>query len=153
MALFLSTFENRIDKKGRISVPAQFRASLANQDFAGIIVYESFVNDCIEGCDIGRIKQLSESIDNLDPFSENRDSFAATILGGAIQLSFDGDGRVILPESLIKKIGLKETAIFVGKGTTFEIWQPTKFAIYLDKAKANAKENRGQLKLVSSKKE
>jgi MraZ protein len=58
-----------------------------------------------------------------------------------------------LPESLIKKIGLKETAIFVGKWKTFEIWQPTKFTIYLAKAKASAKENRGQLKLVSSKKE
>jgi MraZ protein len=153
MALFLSTFENKIDKKGRVSVPAQFRASLANQDFAGIIVYESFVNDCIEGCDIARIKQLSESIDNLDPFSENRDSFATAILGGAIQLSFDGDGRVILPESLIKKVGLEETAVFIGKGTTFEIWHPKKFNTYLEKAKASAKENRGQLKLVSSKKE
>ncbi|MFT6332078.1 MAG: MraZ protein [Lentimonas sp.] len=151
MALFLSTFENKIDKKGRVSVPAQFRASLssqlANQDFAGIIVYESFVNDCIEGCDIARIKQLSESIDNLDPFSESRDSFAASILGGAIQLSFDGDGRVILPESLIKKIGLQDRAVFIGKGATFEIWQPVKFAKYLEKAKVSARENRGQLKL------
>jgi MraZ protein len=153
MALFLSTFENRIDKKGRISVPAQFRASLANQDFAGIIVYESFVNDCIEGCDISRIKQLSESIDNLDPFSENRDAFATTILGGAIQLAFDGDGRVILPESLIKKASLDQKAIFVGKGATFEIWHPDKFTSYLEKAKANARENRSQLKLVNKNKE
>ncbi|MFT5702906.1 MAG: MraZ protein [Rickettsiales bacterium] len=149
MALFLSTFENRIDKKGRVSVPAQFRASLANQDFAGIIIYESFVNDCIEGCDIARIKHLSDSIDNLDPFSENRDSFATTILGGAIQLSFDGDGRVVLPEKLIKKIGLKETVVFIGKGSTFEIWEPIKFSKYLDKAKTSAKDNRGQLKLVN----
>ncbi|MFT6077032.1 MAG: MraZ protein [Myxococcota bacterium] len=147
MALFLSTFDNKIDKKGRVSVPAQFRASLANQDFAGIIVYESFINDCIEGCDISRIKHLSESIDNLDPFSESRDSFAASILGSAIQLSFDGDGRVTLPESLIRKIGLQDKAVFIGKGTTFEIWQPNKFTKYLEKAKISARENRSQLKL------
>ncbi len=148
MALFLSTFENKIDKKGRVSVPAQFRNSLSNQEFAGIIVYQSFINECIEGCDFERIKHLSQSIDNLDPFSESRDAFATTILGGAIQLSFDGDGRVILPEHLIKKINLTESAIFVGKGTTFEIWQPNKFYNHLEKAKLNAKENRGQLKLV-----
>jgi MraZ protein len=151
MALFLSTFENKIDKKGRVSVPAQFRAALASHDSIGVIVYESFVNDCIEGCDISRIKQLSESIDNLDPFSEKRDAMATTVLGGAIQLPLDGDGRIILPESLLKKAGLNEKAIFVGKGPTFEIWNPEKFTKYFDKAKAVAKENLGQLKLVSNK--
>ncbi|MES2677243.1 MAG: division/cell wall cluster transcriptional repressor MraZ [Pseudomonadota bacterium] len=150
MALFLSTFENKIDKKGRVSLPAQFRASLASQDSSGIIVYESFVNDCIEGCDISRIKQLSESIDNLDPFSSKRDAMATTVLGGAIQLPLDGDGRIILPESLLKKAGLGEKAVFIGKGPTFEIWNPEKFAKYLEKAKATAKENLGQLKLARS---
>lgn len=151
MALFLSTFENKIDKKGRISVPAQFRASLANQDFAGIVVYESFVNDCIEGCDISRIKQLSESIDNLDPFSSKRDAMATTVLGGAIQLPLDGDGRIILPEILLKKAGLKDKAVFIGKGPTFEIWNPEKFVTYFEKAKATARENLGHLKLVNNK--
>jgi MraZ protein len=129
-------------------VPAQFRASLANQDFAGIIIYESFINDCIEGSGIDRIKHLSESIDNLDPFSESRDSFAASILGGSIQLSFDGDGRVVLPEKLVKKIGLSDKVVFIGKGATFEIWEPTKFAKYLEKAKISARENRSGLKLT-----
>lgn len=154
MALFLSTFENKIDKKGRVSLPAQFRAaisgSLASQDFAGIVVYESFVNECVEGCDIARIKQLSDSIDNLDPFSDKRDAMATTVLGCAIQLPLDGDGRIILPESLIKKAGLDDKAIFIGKGPTFEIWNPEKFAKYLEKAKATARENLGQLKLTRS---
>ena len=149
MALFLSTFENKIDKKGRISVPAQFRASLSNQDFIGVVVYESFINDCVEGCDISRIKQLSESIDNLDPFSPNRDAMATTVLGCAVQLPFDGDGRIILPENLIKKAELGEKAIFVGKGPTFEIWNPNKFSKYLVEAKISAKESLSKLKLVA----
>ena len=130
-------------------MPASFRASLANQDFAGIIAYESFVNDCIEGCDISRIKQLSESIDSLDPFSTKRDSMATTVLGCVVQLPFDGDGRIILPENLIKKAGLNDKAIFIGKGPTFEIWNPDKFSKYLEKAKVTARENLGNLKLVS----
>ena len=147
MALFLSTFTNKIDSKGRVSVPAQFRLSLANQDFSGIIVYESFINDCIEGCDIERIKRLSDSIDNLDPFSEERDAFATTILGSAIQLAMDSDGRVILPENLLKKTHIRDKALFVGKGPTFEIWQPQKFENYLVKARTNAKEKRNLLQL------
>jgi MraZ protein len=148
MALFLSTFTNKIDAKGRVSVPAQFRTSLVNQDFSGIIVYESFINNCIEGCDIERIKKISESIDNLDPFSEERDAFASTVLGGSYQISIDNEGRVILPEALIKKAKIKNLATFIGKGSTFEIWEPKLFEEYLIKAKKEAKEKRNLLRLA-----
>lgn len=151
MALFLSNFTNKIDSKGRISVPAQFRMALANQDFSGVIVYESFVSKAIEGCDIERIRHLSDSIDELEPFSETRDAFATAILGGSIQLPFDSDGRIILPQSLIEFAGLKDKATFIGKGKTFEIWQPETFSSYMEEAKNKAKENRSLLK--ASKKE
>lgn len=146
MALFLSTFTNKVDSKGRVSVPSQFRASLVNENFSGMIIYESFVNDSIEGCDIERIRKISESIDDLEPFSEEREAFATAILGGAIQLSIDSDGRVILPDHLLKKIGIKNQVVFVGKGSTFEIWEPEKFAEYMAKAKKEAKEKRNILK-------
>ena len=116
MALFLSNFTNKIDSKGRISVPAAFRQAICDQKFLGVVVYESFINQSIEGCGIDRITQLSDSIDDLDPFSETRDAFATAILGGSVQLSFDGDGRIILPNSLIEFANLKDTATFVGKG-------------------------------------
>ena len=148
MALFLSTFTNKVDSKGRVSVPAQFRASLVKKDFSGIVVYESFVNDCIEGCDIERIKKISESIDNLDPFSEERDAFATTVLGGSVQLSMDNEGRVVLPESLLKTAKIKDSVVFLGKGSTFEIWQPAKFEEYAAKAKKEAKSKRNLLRLA-----
>lgn len=148
MALFLSTFTNKIDAKGRVSVPSQFRASLVNNDFSGVVLYESFINDCIEGCDIERIKKISESIDNLDPFSEERDAFATAVLGGSFQLTIDGDGRVIVPENLLKKAKIKNNAVFVGKGSTFEIWEPKQFEEYMAKAKKEAKDKRNMLRLA-----
>ena len=135
MALFLSTFTNKVDSKGRVSVPAQFRVSLVNENYSTMVVYESFINQCIEGCDIERIKKISESIDNLEPFSEERDAFATAVLGGSVQLSIDGDGRVILPENLLKTAKIKDNAVFVGKGSTFEIWEPKSFSVYLEKPK------------------
>ena len=147
MALFLSTFTNKVDSKGRVSVPAQFRVSLVNENYSTMVVYESFINQCIEGCDIERIKKISESIDNLEPFSEERDAFATTVLGGSIQLSIDGDGRIILPENLLKTAKIKDNAVFVGKGSTFEIWEPMSFSIYLEKAKTEAKLKRNMLRL------
>jgi len=147
MALFLSTFSNKVDAKGRVSVPAQFRTSLVNDNFATMVIYESFINECIEGCDLERIKKLSESIDNLEPFSEERDAFATAVLGGSVQLSIDGDGRVILPEILLKKAKIKDVAVFIGKGSTFEIWEPKYFEEYMAQAKAQAKSKRNLLRL------
>lgn len=146
MALFLSTFINKIDNKGRVSVPAQFRSALASNEFMGVVVYESFTNQCIEGCDLERISNLSEAIDNLDPFSEERDAFASTILGSAVQLPFDSDGRIILPAKLIEKAEIKNKAIFIGKGKTFEVWQEENFEEYIIKAREKAKANRNLLK-------
>ncbi len=151
MALFLSTFVNKVDKKGRVSVPANFRATLNNQSYKGIVAYASFVNGCIEACGMDRIERLSESIDSLDPYSDERDAFAATILGGSVQLPFDSEGRVMLPESLLKEAGIDDTAVFVGKGATFEIWNPKEFETYAGKARDLAKRERASLRLASKK--
>jgi MraZ protein len=144
--LFLSTYHNRIDKKGRISVPASFRAALAGQDFAGIVANASFINPCIEGSGMDRIVKLNERMESLDPFSEERDAFATTLFGQSVQLSFDGDGRVTLPEALIEAASLKEQAVFVGKGEIFEIWEPKAFDAYAKRARELARDKRYQLR-------
>lgn len=147
MALFLSTYVNKLDKKARVSVPSSFRAVVTGQNFTGIIAYPSFVSKCIEATDISRIEKLSESIDALDPFSEERDAFATSILANCVQLAFDGEGRVTLPEDLIKLAGIKDKVVFVGKGTTFEIWNPEDYEKYALKAKEMARQQRAKLVL------
>ena len=142
MALFLSTYHNNLDKKGRISVPAPFRAALVQQNFTGIVAYASFINPCIEACAMERIEKLSSRLETLDPFSEERDAFATAILAGSMQLPFDGEGRVMLPEQLIAQAGLKDAAMFVGKGPTFEIWEPKTFHAYAERARKLALEKR-----------
>ena len=146
MALFLSTFEKQIDKKGRVSVPPSFRAVLAAQSFSGIIVYPSFIHNCVEACGMDRMEKLYARIADLDPFSEERDAFATAILGSAIQLSFDGEGRVVLPEALLEKCGIADTGIFIGKGETFEIWSKESFAKHEAAARDLAKKQRLALK-------
>ena len=126
-------------------MPSQFRASLADKDSASVVVYESFTSPCIEGCNLERIKKLSESIDDLDPFSDERHSLATALLGASFQLMMDVDGRVILPETLLKKAKIKDSAVFVGKGSTFEIWRPEALEEYMTKAREAAK---GKLNLL-----
>lgn len=126
MALFLSTFTNKVDRKGRVSVPASFRSALTGQNFNGIIAFRSFKLPALEACGIDRMEELSERIDALPEFSEERDALAS-LLADAQPLAFDGEGRIVLPELLSQHAGIGETAAFVGLGRTFQIWEPQRF--------------------------
>jgi MraZ protein len=136
--LFLSKYVNILDKKQRVSVPSQFRAVLSAQEFKGVVVYQSIRNKCIEACSIEKIHKLYEMINNLDPYAEERDAFETIILGGSFQLAFDKEGRINLPEELIRYAGLKSQICFVGKGEIFEIWDLEEFENYSTIAKEKA---------------
>lgn len=147
MALFLSTFVNKIDKKGRISVPAPFRASLSGESFQGIIAFRSHKYNAIEACNMDRMQSLSASVDDLDFFSDAQDDLSSTIFADAQQLPLDGDGRIVLPQSLREHAGLKDSAAFVGRGATFQIWEPGAFQAHQEEARARVKSQQATVKL------
>lgn len=127
MAVFLSSFVNKIDKKGRVSVPAPFRAALGT-DAAGIVVFRSLQHDALDGCSIAHLELLSQSLEKQDLPPDMFELIETTIFGGSVQLPFDGEGRVSLPESLLSAVGIGEEAAFVGRRKTFQIWNPAKLA-------------------------
>jgi MraZ protein len=146
MNIFLSKYINNIDKKGRVSVPSSYRLALAGQSFNGIIAYPSFKNKSIEACSLQRLEQLSQMIQQLDPYSDERDAFETIVLGEAVQLPIDGEGRIILPKTLVEHAGINDQICFVGKGQIFEMWEPSKFDNYLSSAREIAQNNRFNLK-------
>ena len=123
MALFLSTFVNKVDRKGRVSVPASFRAALAGQSFLGIVAFRSFKLPCVEGSGIDRMEEMSGRVDQIGQFSEPHDNLSV-VFSDAQQLPFDGEGRIMLPQVLAEHAGIAEHAAFVGQGRTFQIWEP-----------------------------
>ena len=94
LKMFLSSFENKIDKKGRVSVPATFRSYLSSVGYNGFISYPSFSHSALEACSQDRIEKLSKTIDSLNPFEEKRDYFATSVLSESENLQFDTEGRV-----------------------------------------------------------
>ncbi len=150
MALFLDSHVDKIDRKGRVSVPAQFRAALIDQSYAGVIAFPSFRENCnaIEACGMDRMMQLSQSLDDLDPFSGEQNDMAAVIFGAAAQLPFDGEGRIMLTDGLIAGAGITDRTVFVGCGQTFQIWAPDAHAEFVVEARARAREARAGLHLT-----
>ena len=125
--MFLSTYENRLDKKGRVSVPASFRSYLSNTGYNGIVCFPSFNNQSIEAWPQDRIEKISNAIDTLNPFEDKKDYFATSILSESINLQFDSEGRILITEKLLKHAKIKNSMLFVGQGKTFQIWEPTDF--------------------------
>ena len=144
--MFLSTYENKIDKKGRVSVPASFRSYLSNLGYNGVICYPSFNNYSIEAWPQDRIEKISNTIDSLNPFEEKRDFFATSILSESINLQFDSEGRISIPSKLLKHAKIKNNMVFVGQGKTFQIWEPSIFEKFKSNAKKKSNLNRASLK-------
>ena len=144
--MFLSSYENKIDKKGRVSVPAAFRSYLTTQGYNGFVSYPSFSNPALECCTQERIERLSNSIDTLNPFEEKRDYFATSVLSESSNLTFDTEGRVQFSQKLLNFAKIKSDILFVGQGKTKQAWNPKNFEKFKSFAKKKALQSRSTLK-------
>ena len=144
--MFLSIYENKLDKKGRVSVPASYRSYLSNLGYNGIVCFPSFNNYCVEAWPQDRIEKISNAIDTLNPFEEKKDYFSTSILSESINLQFDSEGRIILTTKLLKHSKIRNNVLFVGQGKTFQIWEPTSFEKFRVNARKKSNINRASLK-------
>ena len=144
--MFLSTYENKLDKKGRVSVPASFRSYLSNMGYNGIICFPSFNNQSIEAWPQDRIEKISNAIDSLNPFEDKKDYFATSILSESINLQFDSEGRILITKKLLRHAKIKYSMLFVGQGKTFQIWEPTNFEKFRVTSRKKSNINRANLK-------
>jgi len=148
MSLFLSSYENRLDTKGRISVPATFRASLSSEQFAGVVLYRSFTNNCIEGLSMSRMEQLAAATDKMGVFDGKLDDLSAMLFADARPLQFDVTGRIMIPADLLAHAGITDRAVFVGRGNSFQIWNPDAFRRTQDTALARLRTARPDFKIT-----
>ncbi|NVK20187.1 MAG: division/cell wall cluster transcriptional repressor MraZ [Methylocystaceae bacterium] len=148
MALFVGRHLNKIDKKGRTSVPKPFRASFDDQSFRGMYAYPSFKFPAIAACGEEFMTLLSDSLTaETDFFSDDQDDLATVILENSTQLSFDGEGRVIIPQDLLDHAGITDQALFVGRGREMFIWEPAAYEAHSKAAFERAKATKRTLKL------
>ena len=124
MELFLSQFINKVDKKGRISLPSLFRNALPTDTKNEIILYKSLKYNSIEGCSSNRILEISDRINKLEIFSEDQDDFSTSIFSEIIPTNLDTEGRFLIPDNLKKHANILHEAKFIGQGHYFQIWEP-----------------------------
>lgn len=135
MDRFLAQFSAKLDSKGRVSVPAPFRAVLAKDGHEGLFVYRALDQPALDCGGHGLLKQIDGLLARFDPYSEAYDSFATALLAESEILRIDPEGRIALPERLKVHAGIADTVMFVGKQSKFQIWEPERFRAHSEEAK------------------
>jgi len=125
--MFLSTYVNKVDRKGRVSVPATFRSTLAtNRQPNLLIAFPSVRVPAVECTGSDRIEEMQDRIESLEQFSEEYENLTQ-LFADAHPLTMDGEGRVILPERLKQHAQITDDVAFVGLGAMFQLWDPGRY--------------------------
>ncbi len=131
--LLVGRHVNRIDKKGRVSVPKPLRESIlksaGDDGFQGLFVFPSFKDEALRAAGEGWMRSMADRIDDMDEFSEDQDDMAIAVLESAHQLPFDPEGRVVLPGELISHAGIKGEVLFASRGGSMYLWNPAKYEL------------------------
>jgi len=142
---FVSHYTNRLDAKGRISLPAAFRAVLAQDGFEGLCLHPSLDQQALDCGGNGLLKEIDGYLERFAPCSEEWDLFSTAFLGTSEILKVDPEGRILLTESLKAFAGVTGEVTFVGQGYKFQIWEPSRFREHLSEARRRVRDLRREL--------
>lgn len=138
MSRFLSHATNRIDSKGRVSVPAAFRSVLAQRNIQELYCFQDFVFPAISigGSDL--LERFERQIASEDPFSPEANRMSLLVHGGGVFMKLDAEGRLLVTNFVRDFTGIADEVAFVGRADHFQLWQPEAFQA----AQAMAREGR-----------
>lgn len=145
MDLFVSNWTLKLDAKGRVSIPAPFRAALARDAFNGLYCYPALDRPAIDAGGNALLRDIKVLVERFPPYSEEREQFSTALYGTSETLRIDGEGRVVLSESLRGHAGIADAVSFVGLGHKFQIWEPSRFSAQLAEATETVRALRRQL--------
>ncbi len=138
MTGFVSRFTNRIDRKGRVSVPAAFRQVLVRDGFEGLYCYPSLDMNAVDAGGRGLLAEIEKRLARFEPFTEEHDFLSTAFYGLSEHLTMDAEGRIGLTETLREAAGITDEVTFVGQGYKFQIWEPQRYREHEAEARKRA---------------
>ena len=134
---------NKLDKKGRVSIPASFRANLAGQSVLHLIL--GVEHPVAEAGGPEFMTANRARLAQMDPFSEEYEFWSFCLIGDAHEIKIDAEGRIMLSDNIREHTGIAEEVAFVGRGHFFQIWEPERFRAYRETARAGVRQMRRNL--------
>lgn len=142
--MFFSTFHSAIDAKGRVSVPAPFRAALGGESH--VYIWPSFSGRlCLEGGGNALMDDYRRELGRLGMHNPAREAISHSVFGRSVHLKMDEPGRIKLPPTLLAAAGIETDLVFVGGFERFRIWSPERYAEYDAEMSAQSGVHAGEL--------
>ncbi|MFA7169862.1 MAG: division/cell wall cluster transcriptional repressor MraZ [Candidatus Paceibacterota bacterium] len=138
--MFIGEYNHNLDEKGRLAIPVKFR-----EELKGGAVVTKGLDGCLFLYPISEWKILADKLSRLPINQANTRAFARLMLAGAMDVSLDKQGRVIVPDYLRKYINLSKKVIINGLYNRLEIWSEDTWEEYKKKTEADSGEIAEQL--------
>jgi MraZ protein len=136
MDRFLSTSTNRIDAKGRVSVPAGFRSVLSRRGYSELYCLKALRVPALEVGGLDLLDRYEARIAQEDPFLQSADDMSFFVHGDSAFLKLDQDGRITVTDFVREHTGIASEVTFVGRGQTFQMWEPSRLDRYRAEVRA-----------------
>ena len=149
MDQFVSTFTNKIDTKGRVSVRHLSAPSSPRTALTAFYRYPSLDAPALDAGGQRLVDKINRLVEDLAPYSDERDHLATALFGTSEILTIDQDGRAVLPERLREHAGITTHITFVGLGEKFQMWEPKRFEVHLSEARKCATSARYSARAVA----
>lgn len=130
MERFLSNGINRVDAKGRVSVPAHFRTALAAKGLNELYALQSLDMPAVDVGGLDRLERMEARMAQDDPFLAGSDDMSLYFHGDGAFLKLDSGGRITLSDFIRAHTGIQDEVHFVGRGDFFQMWEPSRFAAF-----------------------
>ncbi|MBV1865308.1 MAG: division/cell wall cluster transcriptional repressor MraZ [Rhodobacteraceae bacterium] len=138
---FRGESENKVDAKGRVSVPAAFRRVLEEGDpdwTTGlnpnlVLVYGGKSRNFIEGYTMTEMENVDDRIAGMKRGSRDRRLLEHMFSSQSVQVQVDETGRLVLTQKLRDKLGITKQAMFVATVDTFQIWEPSAYEAHAER--------------------
>jgi len=145
MDRFVSNFTSRLDAKGRVSIPAQYRAVLARDGFDGVFCYPVPDRPTLDAGGNALVAEIDALLARFSPLTDEREDYSTSLFGTSEIIKIDGEGRIILSDALKNHAGIIDAVSFVGLGHKFQIWEPERFRAQLAEATGKVRALKRQL--------
>jgi MraZ protein len=130
MNRFLSSAMNRIDAKGRVSVPAHFRTVVQQRGYSELYAIRQLDVPALDVGGLDLLDRYEERMKLEDPFLQTADDMSFFVHGDGAFLKLDQDGRITVTDFIREHTGITTEVAFVGRGNFFQMWEPKKLSAY-----------------------
>lgn len=127
MNRFLSHATNRIDAKGRVSVPSGFRSVLSQRDIRELYCFQDFLFPAISVGGLDLLDRFEHEIASEDMFSPKANRMSLLIHGGGVFMKLNSEGRLAITDFIRDFTGITTDVTFVGRADHFQLWAPQTF--------------------------